>query len=167
MGFGNEQVLNYIDTLPGTTLINYYKWSMQRCFQQLSMQGGWKNSSIKELLAGKLAMHGCDVKFIHNKLFLSTTSPKIHPFITSFKKIDSFNVKNKKDFLLKKKRWTQNGVFLPLRHMRQDLLSFKSCWKRLTAVPNANAPLQSWLKAVKMATFSGLAHAVWRCCNHW
>ena len=69
MGFGNEQGFNYIDMLPGTTLINYYKWSMQRCFQQLFMQCGWKNSSLKKLLVEKLAMHGCDVKSIHNKLF--------------------------------------------------------------------------------------------------
>ena len=69
MGFGNEQGFNYIDMLPGTTLINYYKWSMQRCFQQLFMQCGWKNSSLKKLLVEKLAMHGYDVKSIHNKLF--------------------------------------------------------------------------------------------------
>lgn len=49
---------------------------MQRCFQQLFIQGGWKNLSIKELLAGRLAMHGCDVKYIiYNKLFPVNQQP--------------------------------------------------------------------------------------------
>lgn len=37
-------------------------------------------------------------------------------------------------------------------------MTFNLRWKRLTAVPDANVPLQSWPNAAKMASLSGLPH---------
>lgn len=160
MGFGNEQAFNDTDMLPGTTLINYYNWSMQRCFQQLFMQCGWKNSFRKKLLVGKLAMHGCDVKFIHNKLFLSINNLAINWSISNkpFCELTTSMWITKGSL---QRKWTRNG-FLQLFNTWgevAELCGFSFILEKVGTAPNTMVAFQRqvtsqvWLTEVRQNLF--------------